>query len=73
MSDKTLTVEIDELLFNILPDHKNEKQRKIYINNIISDGEHSLRVEIKKLAWFSKFCVNAPSFGHRQYCYATRN
>jgi ATP-dependent DNA helicase RecG len=30
-------IEIDELLFNILPDHKNEKQRKIYINNIISE------------------------------------
>ena len=30
-------LEIDELLLNILPNHKNEKQREIYINIIISE------------------------------------
>ena len=34
--------EIDELLFNILPDHKNEKQRKISISNIIREMAGSL-------------------------------
>ena len=34
--------EIDELLFNILPDHKNEKQRKIFISNIIREMAGSL-------------------------------
>lgn len=29
--------EIDELLLNILPNNKNEKQRKIYINNMIRE------------------------------------
>ena len=31
-----------ELLFNILPDHKNEKQRKIFISNIIREIAGSL-------------------------------
>ena len=29
--------EIDSILFTKLPDYKNEKQRKIYINNLIQE------------------------------------